>query len=59
LNVQWASVSTVIILRECFFSQTRGGSTAAQPTEEDRAKAEELKNEGTHLFFISKIGNAP
>ncbi|XP_029187909.1 small glutamine-rich tetratricopeptide repeat-containing protein alpha-like [Acropora millepora] len=47
-------------LEEIFESaiQTRGGSTAAQPTEEDRAKAEELKNEGNQLMKSEKYQEA-
>lgn len=35
--------------------QTRGGSTAAQPTAEDRAKAEELKTEGDNVCNVVGI----
>lgn len=47
-------------LEEIFESaiQTRGGSTTAQPTEEDRAKAEELKNEGNQLMKNEKYQEA-
>lgn len=39
-------------------TQTRGGSTAAQPTAEDRAKAEELKTEGNQLMKEEKYNEA-
>lgn len=47
-------------LKEIFetATQTRGGSTAAQPTAEDRAKAEELKTEGNRLMKEEKYNEA-
>lgn len=39
-------------------TQTRGGSTADQPTAEDRAKAEELKTEGNQLMKEEKYKEA-
>lgn len=38
--------------------QTRGGSTAAQPTDQDRARAEELKTEGNQLMKEEKYNEA-
>lgn len=39
-------------------TQTKGGSTADQPTTEDRAKAEELKTEGNQLMKEEKYNEA-
>lgn len=47
-------------LQEIFESavQTKGGTTAAEPTGEDRAKAEELKTQGNQLMKEEKYEDA-
>lgn len=57
-TAQAATLKSDKPLAEIFETATQGGTTAAQPTEEDRGKAEDLKTKGNQLMKDEKYHEA-